>query len=88
LLDLGADVQAFRTYPDHHSYTRTDVEALRSWARQQASDAVVVTSQKDLVKLRLSLLGGRALYALRIRLQVTSGHEAVDQHLLSVIRLP
>jgi tetraacyldisaccharide 4'-kinase len=88
LLDLGANVQAFRTYPDHHSYTRTDVEALRSWARQQASDAVVVTSQKDLVKLRLSLLGGRALYALRIRLQVTSGHEAVDQHLLSVIRLP
>ncbi len=88
LLDLGANVQAFRTFPDHHSYLRTDVEALRSWARQLASDAVVVTTQKDLVKLRLSQLGGRALYALRIRLHVTSGQEALDQKLLSVVGSP
>jgi tetraacyldisaccharide 4'-kinase len=88
LLDHGANVQAFRTFPDHHAYTRTDVEALRSWARQLASDAIVVTTQKDLVKLRLSQLGGRVLYALRIRLHVTSGQEALDQKLLSVVGSP
>jgi tetraacyldisaccharide 4'-kinase len=86
LIDLGANVRAFRAFPDHHPYSRTDVEALRSWARQLASDAVVVTTQKDLVKLRLSQLGGRALVALRIRLHVTSGRKALDQQLLSVVR--
>jgi tetraacyldisaccharide 4'-kinase len=88
LLDLGANVRTFRTFPDHHPYSRTDVEALRFWARQLASDAVVVTTQKDLVKLRLSQLGGRALYALRIRLHVTKGQESLDQQLLSVVRYP
>jgi tetraacyldisaccharide 4'-kinase len=88
LLNLGADVRDFRTYPDHHSYTRTDVEDLRTWARQQATDCLVVTTQKDLVKLRLTQLGGRALYALRIRLHVESGREELDQKLRSIVTCP
>jgi tetraacyldisaccharide 4'-kinase len=88
LRNLCADVQAFRTYPDHHPYTRADVEALRAWARQQATDCVVVTTQKDLVKLRLTQLGGRALYALRVRLHVVSGQGALDQQLLSIVLRP
>ena len=67
LHDLGAEVVAFRTFPDHHAYARADVDDLRAWARQQATDCVVVTTQKDLVKLRLTDLGGRELWALRIR---------------------
>jgi tetraacyldisaccharide 4'-kinase len=86
LLDLGADVQAFRTFGDHHLYSRTDVEALRTWARQQATEGIVVTTQKDLVKLRLTDLGGRALFALRVRLHVTSGQDEFDRKLLSVAR--
>jgi tetraacyldisaccharide-1-P 4'-kinase len=49
-------------------------------------DCLVVTTQKDLVKLRLSKLDGRELFALRIRLQFRSGQEAFDQNLLSVVR--
>src|SRR5439155_21745522 len=86
LVNLGATVADFRTFPDHHDYTRSDVEALRTWARQQATDCVVVTTQKDLVKLRLSQLGGRALCALRIRLHITSGQDALDQQLMAVLR--
>jgi tetraacyldisaccharide 4'-kinase len=85
LVDLGADIQDFRTFPDHHPYTRTDVEDLRAWARQQATDCLVVTTQKDLVKLRLAQLGGRALFALRIRLHVEPGREELDQRLLSIV---
>ncbi|MBI1915771.1 MAG: tetraacyldisaccharide 4'-kinase [Planctomycetes bacterium] len=69
LTDQGAAVCAFRTFPDHHPYSRGDVEELRRWAQQQPADCVVVTTQKDLVKLRLSDLAGRPLWALRIRLQ-------------------
>ena len=86
LHDLGADIVAFRTFPDHHAYARADVDDLRAWARQRATDCVVVTTQKDLVKLRLCDLGGRELWALRIRLHVEAGQEAFDRKLEEVIR--
>jgi tetraacyldisaccharide 4'-kinase len=76
---LGLTLTDFRTFPDHHQYTRTDVEELRSWARQQAMECVVVTTQKDLVKLRLSRLAERALWALRIRLDFTAGQDGFDR---------
>jgi tetraacyldisaccharide 4'-kinase len=83
--DLGAALCAFREYPDHHPYTRDDVEELRRWARGLPRDSVVVTTQKDLVKLRLPDLEGRPLKALRIRLQVEAGREDIERRLLSVL---
>jgi tetraacyldisaccharide 4'-kinase len=81
LLDLGITVRAFRTFPDHHAYTRPDVEALRSWAQQEATEGVVVTTQKDLVKLRLTRLGASELWALRIQLCIHAGQDALDRKL-------
>jgi tetraacyldisaccharide 4'-kinase len=86
LHDLGADVVAFRTFPDHHAYARADVDELRAWARQQATDCVVVTTQKDLVKLRLTDLGGRELWALRIQLHFEAGKDEFDRRLEEAIR--
>jgi tetraacyldisaccharide 4'-kinase len=85
LHDLGADVVAFRAFPDHHAYARADVDGLRAWARQQPSDCVVVTTQKDLVKLRLSDLGGRELWALRIQLHIEAGADEFDRKLEEAI---
>jgi tetraacyldisaccharide 4'-kinase len=85
---LGAKVIAFRTFPDHHAYDRTDVEDLRNWVRQQATDCLVLTTQKDLVKLRLARLGGRDLWAIQVRLHVTSGQDALDRMLRSVVTAP
>lgn len=73
LADLGADVRAFRAYPDHHPYDRADVESLKAWVRELPPDGLAVTTQKDLVKLRVDRLGGRELWSLRIRLQVLAG---------------
>jgi tetraacyldisaccharide 4'-kinase len=86
LRDLGADVVAFRTFPDHHAYTRANVDDLRAWARLQTTDCVVVTTQKDLVKLRLTDLGGRELWALRIELHVEVGKDEFDRRLEEAIR--
>jgi tetraacyldisaccharide 4'-kinase len=69
LADRGAQVSDFRTYPDHHPYSRGDVEDLRRWAEGQPADALLVTTQKDLVKLGLTSLAGRPLWALRVRLR-------------------
>jgi hypothetical protein len=47
----------------------------------------VVTTQKDLVKLRLSRLGSRELWAVRIRLHVEAGRDALDRQLDQVLSL-
>jgi tetraacyldisaccharide 4'-kinase len=88
LLDLGARLQDFRTYPDHHSYGRADIEELHRWAGDLPAGTLIVTTQKDVVKLRLSRLGDRPLWWLRIRLCVESGQDALDGCLRSAIRSP
>jgi tetraacyldisaccharide 4'-kinase len=81
LENLGVIVSELKVFPDHHSYSRTDVETLRDWARQLAMDCVIVTTQKDLVKLRLTHLGERELWALRIQLHVASEQDVLDRKL-------
>lgn len=88
LESLGANLLGFRTFPDHHSYTREDVAQLHAWARQQPADAVVATTQKDLVKLRIARLGGRPLWALRIALDFQSGKETLEDRLEQIVRRP
>lgn len=88
LVRLGLDVIAWRTFGDHHPYSREDIEDLRRWARQLPADTAVVTTQKDLVKIRLDRLGDRELWALVIRLHVTAGLDVLEEKLLSVIPSP
>jgi tetraacyldisaccharide 4'-kinase len=83
--DLGAKVADFRTYPDHHPYSRDDVEDLRNWAQRQATDCMVLTTQKDLVKLALPTLGGRELWAVRIGLHVETGRDELNRKLEEVV---
>jgi tetraacyldisaccharide 4'-kinase len=83
--DLGATVTDFRTFPDHHPYTRDDVENLGAWAASTPADTIVVTSQKDWVKLRVGELGGRKLWAVRVGLTVIGGKEVLHQKLESVV---
>jgi tetraacyldisaccharide 4'-kinase len=70
---MGATVAAFRAFPDHHGYTRADVDELMRWARTLPADAVIATTQKDWVKLRLAELAGRPLWAVRIGLAFRDG---------------
>jgi len=78
LIDLGCTIAAWRTFSDHHAYTRADIDDLRNWARALPTDALVVTTQKDLVKIRLAVLGDRELWALKIELAIHKGGEVLD----------
>lgn len=78
LVDLGARVIGFRAYPDHHPYSLADVEELRTWGRSLPEDVLFVTTQKDLVKLRVDQLGSRPLWAVRIRLAFRGGQESLN----------
>lgn len=85
LLALGLEVAAWRAFPDHHAYTRDDIESLRDWARVLPAATPVVTTQKDLVKVRLERLADKELWALKIRLHVSAGADVLEQKLAALL---
>jgi tetraacyldisaccharide 4'-kinase len=85
LTGLGTEVIDWRTFPDHHAYSRQDVDGLRTWARALPPGSAVATTQKDLVKIRLDALADKELWALKIQLQVRCGQEALERRLESVV---
>jgi tetraacyldisaccharide 4'-kinase len=85
LTDLGAVLQDFRSFPDHHAYSPRDVAELSAWAGRLAPETIVITTQKDLVKLPATHLGGRELWAVRIGLYFENGQDAFDSKLLEVL---
>ena len=85
LTDLGATVIDFRAFPDHHPYTREDVDSLRAWAGQLPADAMIATTQKDWVKLRIGELGGRPLWAVRVGVRFTSGEDVLRAKLTDML---
>jgi tetraacyldisaccharide 4'-kinase len=86
LEQLGIEVTGLRTFPDHHPYSRADVESLEQWCESLPSGGVVLTTQKDLVKLRILELGQRELWAMRVGLAVTAGEDRLHAVLDSLIR--
>jgi tetraacyldisaccharide 4'-kinase len=50
LIGLGAEVVAFRAFPDHHPYCTSDLEALRRLSAESAADRIV-TTEKDGIRL-------------------------------------
>ena len=85
LLPLCGDLLDLRIYPDHHDYTAADVVALQRWASEVRAD-FVLTTQKDLVKLRGSSLGPVPLRALRIGLDIISGEGVMEDALTRVLQ--
>lgn len=85
LEDLGARVAAFRAFPDHHPYARADIDDLNDWASGLPPGAMIATTQKDWVKLRVPDLGGRSLWAVRIGLAIRDGREAFNDALRRVV---
>lgn len=80
LVELGLEVRDWRVFPDHHPYARSDVDDLRRWAETLPKHALMLTTQKDAVKLRLPDLAGRELWALRIGLVLRAGAERDELH--------
>lgn len=50
LQGLGAEVAAFRAFPDHHPYGRPDVEEIRRLAAAAGAD-LILTTEKDGIRL-------------------------------------
>ncbi len=85
LRKLGGKLCAWRTFPDHHDYDRATLEDLRDWAEKQPWDCAIVTTQKDLVKLRVQRLGERELWALPIRLHIMAQGRVLEDKLFALL---
>ena len=87
LTTCGCQIEAFRALPDHHAYSKQDLQSLEMWvSHQQHRDAVVCTC-KDLVKIGRSELAGIPLYALKIGMQFTHGQNDLEDRLKPLLPL-
>ena len=83
---LGVAVAELIPFPDHHRYTRQDLEAIESCAAGVRADGVLLT-QKDAVKIPRE--GKMAAWKmLRIESRVTRGAEEYARALASLSRGP
>ncbi|MBX3414916.1 MAG: tetraacyldisaccharide 4'-kinase [Pirellulales bacterium] len=83
----GMEIAAWREFPDHHNYTRDDVESLRRWTASEQIEAVLCT-HKDLVKIELDQLGAAPLWALSIGLEITEGLPELETRLAKLRPAP
>ncbi len=74
----------FREFPDHHSYTRADLEGLAAWA-EGLNAAAVLCTHKDLIKIGLEQVGRLPLWAIRVEIEFIAGQEALESRLLALL---
>jgi tetraacyldisaccharide 4'-kinase len=83
LRELDADLTGVLEYPDHYAYTSADWQAIVSAMRNAD---VVVTTEKDLVKLERFPFLRDSLYALRLEVTMTDADaRLLDEEILKPI---
>ena len=81
---LGTNLVGFRSFRDHHPYTARDLAEIGEWARSHGAD-LLLTTQKDSVKLRVESIGSKPLRALKIGLEILKGKDELEQKLGRVL---
>ena len=80
LIALGLEPELVRYYPDHHRYTRDDLAYLSRLAGD--NHLVVVTTEKDAVKLDGGFLAARRVYTVRVEFHLAGPHLAAFRDML------
>ena len=74
---LNAKITGSEEYPDHHSYSLEDVAFLQGKAAESSAE-VLVTTEKDAVKLEGLSQAETQIYALKAGLEIYKGAELLD----------
>jgi tetraacyldisaccharide 4'-kinase len=84
---FGAEVVDFRRFADHHAYGESDLDSLAAGSR--TSDAtMMLTTLKDLVRIRADSIQGMPLAAVEIALEPTGPVHALEMALRRTIDAP
>jgi len=89
LADLGADVRIFRSFDDHHAYTRDEMRELLASA-ENAGAKMLVTTGKDSVKWRqllekLPAPAAVTVAAVEVALVITEGEEVLRRSVANLL---
>ncbi len=84
LAAMGADVAAERIFPDHHRFARGDLEAAFRDVGAAGCD-LVVTTEKDAVRLPPDVAADPLLRVVRIEAEIVRGAEILDAALDAVL---
>jgi tetraacyldisaccharide 4'-kinase len=79
---LGADIVAFVAFSDHHPYTQAEIAQLEQVATQHRVD-ILVTTEKDGVRLRHMHLSTGRIWELRIRATIVDEEAAWKTYISS-----
>lgn len=74
---LNAKITGSEEYPDHHSYSLEDVAFLQGKAAKSGAE-VLVTTEKDAVKLEGLVPTGTGIYALKAAMEIYNGSELLN----------
>lgn len=77
---LKAENDVVISYPDHHHFSNAEIEALKL----KAGEKIIVTTEKDFVRLEAEILR-KQLYYLPIRSQLVSRTETFDETILNYV---
>jgi tetraacyldisaccharide 4'-kinase len=81
---LGAEIVAFVAFPDHHPYTPSEMEQLVLIAKQHRVD-ILITTEKDGVRLRRLQPFADQVWELRIRATIVEQEAAWKTHIVGAI---
>jgi len=82
---LEAEIVAFAVFPDHHPYTRLEIEQLVQMANQHSAETII-TTEKDGVRLRELQLWTKQVWELRIRATIVVQEAAWETCILNAVK--
>ncbi len=84
LNDLGMDGE-LKTFPDHHHYSRADLDGLAEWSAAH-SVSEFATTLKDLVKIPTDHPLAAHIWAVEIATEFVAGEQHLVRHLASLLK--
>ncbi|MGH7235490.1 MAG: tetraacyldisaccharide 4'-kinase, partial [Nitrospiraceae bacterium] len=81
LADQGVKILDDLEFPDHHAYTAEDLSLIRDRAGRCGAD-MIVTTEKDAVKVATLVCRTDRLWALRLRTEIMEGQARLEGLLL------
>jgi tetraacyldisaccharide 4'-kinase len=85
LHDLGVELTGFKSFADHHVYDPAELQSLARWAAD-AGATMLLTTLKDLVRIRQDRLDALPLVAVEIALAPIGPSEPIDRLLGKAVR--
>ena len=83
---VGGEVVAFLSFPDHHVYTQGDLIKIKK-AASQSSAEVILTTEKDGIKLIGFPDFLRDTYSLKIEMEISSSREEFEDTILEKLKI-